>query len=210
MRKEVPHAVATCQRAGIVVRMVTGDNLHTARHIAAECGILGAGGLALEGPDFRGRPEPELLALLPRLQARRRRGAARQCAGAGGSIMRAVLGSRLVLAFVEKERVCANKSSYVPKITRQRACWPDSPVLTSSSDQDSDCQMDTNWPPLVVAGAAAITAELAAANEVVPAGAAAARPQGRAGAARVAQERPTRGRCWRGARRATSTCWCSC
>jgi len=65
VRKEVPRAVATCQRAGIVVRMVTGDNLHTARHIAAECGILAAGGLALEGPDFRGRPEPELLALPP-------------------------------------------------------------------------------------------------------------------------------------------------
>jgi Ca2+-transporting ATPase len=26
--------VATCQRAGIRVRMVTGDNIHTARHIA--------------------------------------------------------------------------------------------------------------------------------------------------------------------------------
>lgn len=40
MRKEVPDAVATCQRAGITVRMVTGDNIHTAKHIARECGIL--------------------------------------------------------------------------------------------------------------------------------------------------------------------------
>ena len=68
VRKEVPEAVRVCQRAGIVVRMVTGDNLYTARHIAGECGILTEGGLALEGPDFRARPQGELLALLPRLQ----------------------------------------------------------------------------------------------------------------------------------------------
>ena len=40
IRPEVPSAVATCQRAGITVRMVTGDNLLTAKAIARECGIL--------------------------------------------------------------------------------------------------------------------------------------------------------------------------
>ena len=40
VRPEVPDAVATCQKAGIVVRMVTGDHLETAKHIAKECGIL--------------------------------------------------------------------------------------------------------------------------------------------------------------------------
>ena len=68
VRKEVPDAVATCKRAGIVVRMVTGDNVHTAQHIARECGILTDGGLALEGPNFRTMPEQELVRLLPRLQ----------------------------------------------------------------------------------------------------------------------------------------------
>ena len=68
VRKEVPAAVATCKRAGIVVRMVTGDNLHTARQIAAECGILTPGGLTLEGPVFRQMPEAELLQALPQLQ----------------------------------------------------------------------------------------------------------------------------------------------
>lgn len=68
MRQEVPEAVATCKRAGIVVRMVTGDNVHTAQHIARECGILTPGGLALEGPNFRTMPEEELVKLLPRLQ----------------------------------------------------------------------------------------------------------------------------------------------
>ena len=60
--------MATCKRAGIVVRMVTGDNIHTAQHIARECGILTEGGLALEGPSFRTMSEEELVKLLPRIQ----------------------------------------------------------------------------------------------------------------------------------------------
>lgn len=68
VREEVPAAVATCTRAGIVVRMVTGDNIHTARHIAKECGILSENGLALEGPVFRKMAEAELIPLLPQLQ----------------------------------------------------------------------------------------------------------------------------------------------
>ena len=70
VRPEVPDAVATCKRAGITVRMVTGDNIYTAKHIAAECGILTEGGLAMEGPDFRALPEDELKAMLPRLQVK--------------------------------------------------------------------------------------------------------------------------------------------
>ncbi|ORZ40098.1 hypothetical protein BCR44DRAFT_1479098 [Catenaria anguillulae PL171] len=42
LRPEVPPAVERCQRAGIIVRMVTGDNAVTARNIAKRCGILGA------------------------------------------------------------------------------------------------------------------------------------------------------------------------
>lgn len=72
MRQEVPEAVATCKRAGIVVRMVTGDNVHTAQHIAQECGILTEGGLALEGPNFRTMSEQELVKMLPRLQVQDR------------------------------------------------------------------------------------------------------------------------------------------
>jgi Ca2+-transporting ATPase len=68
VRAEVPGAVDVCQKAGITVRMVTGDNIHTARHIARECGILTEGGLALEGPEFRRMPEEELLPKLKDLQ----------------------------------------------------------------------------------------------------------------------------------------------
>lgn len=39
-RPEVPHAIAQCHRAGIKVRMVTGDNIVTARAIAKDVRIL--------------------------------------------------------------------------------------------------------------------------------------------------------------------------
>lgn len=40
LRPEATAAIATCQRAGIQVKMLTGDNAGTAAHIAAQCGIL--------------------------------------------------------------------------------------------------------------------------------------------------------------------------
>ncbi|XP_003504368.1 plasma membrane calcium-transporting ATPase 1 isoform X1 [Cricetulus griseus] len=57
VRPEVPEAIKKCQRAGITVRMVTGDNINTARAIATKCGILHPGEdfLCLEGKDFNRR-----------------------------------------------------------------------------------------------------------------------------------------------------------
>jgi magnesium-transporting ATPase (P-type) len=43
LREDVVDAVATCQRAGIFVRMVTGDNIITACAIAKQAGILTEG-----------------------------------------------------------------------------------------------------------------------------------------------------------------------
>ena len=60
LRPDVKDAVRTCQEAGIMVRMVTGDNINTARAIAKQCGILTEGGVALEGPDFRTLTPAEL------------------------------------------------------------------------------------------------------------------------------------------------------
>ncbi|KAL6072761.1 plasma membrane calcium, variant 2 [Balamuthia mandrillaris] len=68
VRPEVPHAVRTCQQAGICVRMVTGDNIKTATKIARDCGILTEGGLAMEGPQFRAMSNAEIDQILPRLQ----------------------------------------------------------------------------------------------------------------------------------------------
>ncbi|KAF2396601.1 calcium-translocating P-type ATPase [Trichodelitschia bisporula] len=61
VREGVAKAVGDCQRAGVNVKMVTGDNIETARAIAKECGILTENGLVMQGPDFRrlGRPEME-------------------------------------------------------------------------------------------------------------------------------------------------------
>lgn len=57
VRPEVPAAIKKCQRAGITVRMVTGDNVNTARSIAAKCGILKVNDdfLVLEGKEFNKR-----------------------------------------------------------------------------------------------------------------------------------------------------------
>uniref|UniRef100_A0A8C3AJY7 Calcium-transporting ATPase n=1 Tax=Cyclopterus lumpus TaxID=8103 RepID=A0A8C3AJY7_CYCLU len=54
VRPEVPEAISKCQRAGITVRMVTGDNINTARAIATKCGILlpGEDFLCMEGKEF--------------------------------------------------------------------------------------------------------------------------------------------------------------
>ncbi|KRG07252.1 plasma membrane calcium-transporting ATPase 2 isoform X5 [Drosophila mojavensis] len=57
VRPEVPDAIKKCQRAGITVRMVTGDNINTARSIASKCGILRPNDdfLILEGKEFNRR-----------------------------------------------------------------------------------------------------------------------------------------------------------
>uniref|UniRef100_K3WT85 P-type Cu(+) transporter n=1 Tax=Globisporangium ultimum (strain ATCC 200006 / CBS 805.95 / DAOM BR144) TaxID=431595 RepID=K3WT85_GLOUD len=61
VRPEVPGAVEACKRAGVVVRMVTGDNMLTACSIARQCGILSSDiknevqDAVLDGPTFRAR-----------------------------------------------------------------------------------------------------------------------------------------------------------
>jgi P-type Ca2+ transporter type 2B len=55
LREEVPGAIAKCKNAGVRVRMVTGDNLLTARAIAKECGIItpdNTDSLVMNGLDF--------------------------------------------------------------------------------------------------------------------------------------------------------------
>ncbi|XP_057957621.1 calcium-transporting ATPase 2, plasma membrane-type [Malania oleifera] len=68
VRPGVKESVAICHSAGISVRMVTGDNINTAKAIARECGILTDGGIAIEGPDFREKSQEELLELIPKIQ----------------------------------------------------------------------------------------------------------------------------------------------
>lgn len=67
LREGVPEAVKLCQKAGVMVRMVTGDNKLTAEAIAKECGILQPNGLVMEGPEFRNLTKSEQEAIIPRL-----------------------------------------------------------------------------------------------------------------------------------------------
>jgi len=68
LRPGVPEAVRDCIKAGVFPRMVTGDNILTAKAIARECGIFTTGGVALEGPDFRKMSHAEQRAVIPKLQ----------------------------------------------------------------------------------------------------------------------------------------------
>ncbi|XP_024188974.1 putative calcium-transporting ATPase 11, plasma membrane-type isoform X2 [Rosa chinensis] len=68
VRPGVKEAVQTCLAAGITVRMVTGDNINTAKAIARECGILTEDGLAIEGPEFRNMSPADMKAVIPRIQ----------------------------------------------------------------------------------------------------------------------------------------------
>jgi len=68
LRPDVKEAVRIAQGAGIMVRMVTGDNIATAKAIARQCGILSLHGTALEGPAFREMTPAQVDALLPSLE----------------------------------------------------------------------------------------------------------------------------------------------
>ncbi|KAL5223614.1 hypothetical protein ABZP36_010253 [Zizania latifolia] len=64
-RPEVKAAIGACTKAGVAVKMVTGDNVLTARAIAKECGIITDNdptGKVIEGHEFRAMsPEQQLL-----------------------------------------------------------------------------------------------------------------------------------------------------
>ncbi|KAL8039978.1 hypothetical protein ABFX02_10G070500 [Erythranthe guttata] len=71
-RPGVREAVQLCVNAGVKVRMVTGDNLQTARAIALECGILGSDADAtepnlIEGKTFRNYTEAQRLEMADKI-----------------------------------------------------------------------------------------------------------------------------------------------
>ncbi|EGG04963.1 uncharacterized protein MELLADRAFT_48992 [Melampsora larici-populina 98AG31] len=68
LRIGVKEAVKDCLGAGVGVKMVTGDNVLTAKSIATQCGIYTPGGIIMEGPVFRNLTEHERLSISHRLQ----------------------------------------------------------------------------------------------------------------------------------------------
>ncbi|KAH8681661.1 calcium-transporting ATPase [Xylariales sp. PMI_506] len=67
VRPGVPEAVKKAQHAGVIVRMVTGDNAVTAQAIATECGIY-TDGIIMEGPVFRTLSDEAMSETIPKLQ----------------------------------------------------------------------------------------------------------------------------------------------
>ncbi|KAF9000698.1 calcium-translocating P-type ATPase [Cyathus striatus] len=68
LREGVREAVTKCHRAGVTVKMCTGDNVLTARSIATQCGIFTPGGIIMEGPVFRKLEQSERVEIVQRLQ----------------------------------------------------------------------------------------------------------------------------------------------
>ncbi|EDK43998.1 conserved hypothetical protein [Lodderomyces elongisporus NRRL YB-4239] len=73
LKPGVAEAVRKCKKAGVTVRMVTGDNLNTAKAISKECGILTSDDLSneyafMEGPTFRKLSLKERNRVVPELR----------------------------------------------------------------------------------------------------------------------------------------------
>ncbi len=68
VRPEVAEAIAKCRRAGVDVKMVTGDNPVTARSIARQIDLLREGDLVVDGREFRGWSDDQVVARLDRLR----------------------------------------------------------------------------------------------------------------------------------------------
>lgn len=68
LREDVPLAIARCAKAGIDVKMITGDHPLTAHAIAEKAGMLRGGDLEMTGEEFAAASDEDLLARLPRLR----------------------------------------------------------------------------------------------------------------------------------------------
>ena len=69
LREDVPQAVAECREAGIEVKMITGDNVETARAIGRDVGLLDApDSLVMNSEEFNALTDDELKLKLPRLR----------------------------------------------------------------------------------------------------------------------------------------------
>ena len=68
LREDVFEAVEHCKNAGIDLKILTGDNIVTARAIANQLGILNDGGLTVEAKEIDELSDKELLEILPKIK----------------------------------------------------------------------------------------------------------------------------------------------
>ncbi len=67
LREHVKEAIRKCKQAGVIVHMVTGDNVKFARSIATDWGIY-KNGVVIESPEFCSLSSEETDKILPRLE----------------------------------------------------------------------------------------------------------------------------------------------
>ncbi len=70
VRTDVVQAILDCKDAGLSIMMITGDNIHTATHVARTTGIIGTNddSLIVEGTELRSYTDEILLGMLSRLK----------------------------------------------------------------------------------------------------------------------------------------------
>ncbi len=68
VREDVPEALARCRQAGISVKLITGDNIETARAVATEIGLLQGGGQVLTSAEFNALDDDNLKATMRSLR----------------------------------------------------------------------------------------------------------------------------------------------
>jgi Ca2+-transporting ATPase len=98
LRADVKDAVAQCRAAGIEVKMITGDNVETARAIAHDVGLIEARDAAIDTPDAVVLTSPRFNELHDRLQALRGRADLTPAEGAEREALAGQLAGLRVLA----------------------------------------------------------------------------------------------------------------
>lgn len=68
LRQDVYEAVVHCKNAGIDLKILTGDNIITARAIANQLGILKDGSLAVEAREIEDLPDQEFIQMLSKIK----------------------------------------------------------------------------------------------------------------------------------------------
>lgn len=67
LRADVYEAVKSCRAAGVALKILTGDNIYTAKAIADELHLLDEGHIAVEAKDIEDLPDEKLIEMLPRI-----------------------------------------------------------------------------------------------------------------------------------------------
>jgi P-type Ca2+ transporter type 2C len=68
LRPGINDAISSCVKAGVSVKLVTGEHILAAKKIASDCGIFTPGGIVMTGRAFQNLSVSQMKQILPRLQ----------------------------------------------------------------------------------------------------------------------------------------------